>query len=249
MLGEALPLLLLILAGLCLLRSNGESLLLIGDSVDRFILVEWCEVSHGEEIEVSRLKKASNMWAITSPHIKNWVSDTITFRDDPYFHCSEGQDTITNVHMLGSAAQGPYFKDDKNLKGFEYRDSGKRITKSLELYVSAYSIPDKIVLTTVLWDALGALERHEGRSELFIPGSELFNHTIDTFRSNLIQRYDQICSHFKHKHGYPDHKRAPVVALRTGVWCQAGGDILHHMNHVVRSLCKDRHIPLYDFDR
>ena len=93
---------------------NTFSLLLIGDSVDRFFTVEWCEYNHKQlgfftlSERNSKNKYKSNIWAINSPQIKPWVDLFITTKDDPYFYCKAAysNDSVTNVHMLGSSPIG-----------------------------------------------------------------------------------------------------------------------------------------------
>ena len=93
------------------------SLLLIGDSVDRFFTVEWCEFEYKKmgtftlSERNNNNKYKSNIWAVHSPHVKPWVDSFITSHDDPYFYCQSNgsvKDSVANVHMLGSSAEGDF---------------------------------------------------------------------------------------------------------------------------------------------
>ena len=95
-------------------RISSFSILLIGDSVDRFFTVEWCEFDHkGSETHIlsernSKHKNKSNMWAVNSAYVKPWINDYITTKDDPYFRCRsrDSLDSVSNVHMFGSSSVG-----------------------------------------------------------------------------------------------------------------------------------------------
>jgi hypothetical protein len=231
---------------------SGESILLIGDSVDRFITVEWCDMVYGmNRYSTSRNKRSSNIWAVNHPHIKRWIAHTITSSDDPYFFCADpsNSSSIANVHMLGSAAKGPYYHDKVNLVGIPFRNSAVRLEKAIQLYISSFGRPSRVILNTILWDVLGIIEYYTSkgvdRQLLHSEGSEPFNQSSARFLKDQTERIRQLNALLNGD--FPDV--APVdIALRTAAWVEVGGNLLRKFNNIIRQMARSRKLTLYDFD-
>ena len=83
---------------------DSMSVFLIGDSVDRFIVHDWCEL-HG--------------WRENKAKEVDWADRTLEIHEDyrghrdkiPFLQCIDSRnDSIAMIHIFGSWPQGPYLK-------------------------------------------------------------------------------------------------------------------------------------------
>ena len=112
-------------------------ILLLGDSVDRHAVLEYCRA----------LK-------ITP---KNWSHGLFRHKDDPLCGaavCHSPRGTIGHLHLFGSNATGPYGtnQDITSHAGDPFIDTKPRIAKGIELFTQEIGRPTLIVYQTLLWD-------------------------------------------------------------------------------------------------
>ena len=123
--------------------AQSSLIFLIGDSVDRYILEDWC-VYKGDPpgCKGSRCRYwASNTGIKTAPPL--WAPSDLL--------CTMPNDTIVFGHHYGSAAQGPYLH---NLTGKKdpLVNSNARIPRLLEIFFDRVGTPDLIIYHSALWD-------------------------------------------------------------------------------------------------
>ncbi len=216
---EVLVILLLVTS--CFTR--GLKVLLLGDSIDRFAVTEWCRVSGldtrewgGKDLAYSSGKtgRQGSLCCIT----KN------------------GEIGLAFVHIFGSNSTGPYI----NNLGGGFEDTELRITHSLNKYTSLFGIPHKIYLRFSVWDIGRVLQSGTiNTKSISIPSS--YQNVLRRFRANLNDRINQINNYFNHS--YPD-----IVGLRTAGWSYVGGSILRQYNEITRHVASERNLTLFDLD-
>jgi hypothetical protein len=118
-----------------------DSVLLLGDSIDRHTVLEWCELKRKQGI-----KTISSEWGASSLKYSN-----IHGRQASFF-CSTMNDSIAFVHIFGSNATGPYRKHFGNGEVDPYQNTNARLNLSISLYQSKFGVPDRIIFHTGLWD-------------------------------------------------------------------------------------------------
>ena len=108
-------------------------LLLIGDSVDRCIVQDWCGLQRSRGVQVTSF---------------NWGDSSIKYASKkgmmPSDICVSTTDSIAFVHIFGSNATGPYLHMFSNSPEDPYVDTQVRVKKSIELYKAHVGLPDRI---------------------------------------------------------------------------------------------------------
>ena len=130
---------------------SATKIVLLGDSLDRHIAEDWCAWTNSKEKPDD---KVVHKWGPDSLHYGG-LSATIS----PSTCLNAAGDSISTVHLFGSSADGPYYWDDWEVLNaqFEVRNSSFRVTKSLEVYIETFGVPDKVFFKTGNWDM--ALDR------------------------------------------------------------------------------------------
>jgi hypothetical protein len=118
-----------------------DSVLLLGDSIDRHTVLEWCELKRKQGI-----KTISSEWGASSLKYSN-----IHGRQASFF-CSTMNDSVAFVHIFGSNATGPYRKHFGNGEVDPYENTNARLNLSISLYQSKFGAPGRIIFHTGLWD-------------------------------------------------------------------------------------------------
>lgn len=141
-----------------LFKAASDSVLLLGDSIDRYTVLEWCEVKRKQGITT-----ISSEWGSSSLKYSN-----IHGRHASFF-CSAMNDTVAFVHIFGSNATGPYRKYFGSGEVDPYENTNARLKLSISLYQSMFGVPDRIMFHTGLWD-VGNLQSLSTRraTELFL---------------------------------------------------------------------------------
>lgn len=224
----------------CFICLAKKSLFLIGDSIDRNIVEEWCEYYGFVDGELERNFSANaankSVWAETE--LKYFRTKGIHYLQLPCEHCVNNNGySVSSMHLYGSAAHGPYFKGITNNRNDMLIDSVDRLKRGWELYVETFGLPSIVVFNTVQWDAQLFLETHDEIDPLH----PIWKTSIDTFKNNVNSRIDELISYF-------DNRNVELF-LRTGVWGKRGGEYLRQLNDIVRDIAVNRSIGLYDFDK
>lgn len=221
--------------------NQATNLLLIGDSVDRFITHDWCEF-HG--------------WRSGKAREVDWADSTLEIHDDypkhrdkiPFLQCiSPANDSIAMVHIFGSYAQGPYLKMNAPCKS-KYCPTPARVERALELYFEKVGLPDFIIFHTIQWDAQKFIRRGADYNTIF---SSEWNATLRDFGANLDLRLDEIqniTSRLYSCNSTFSSLPVPNIGLRTAVLNKAGGNLVNAMNDIYRKVAARRGLSLYDFD-
>ena len=120
---------------------NSIHLLLIGDSVDRYITWGWCD---------SMADKGVTRGV--------FAEDLIKYRPGPNnigaYRClsHSTNDSIGFIHIFGSNATGPYmYRNGPEFVG-PLMDSPGRIRAAMKLYYDTFPHPDRIFFNSILWD-------------------------------------------------------------------------------------------------
>ena len=138
-------------------------ILLLGDSVDRYIADNFCETEGKDTCE----------WA---PGIFQYMYGRATVL------CNSSFGVMGQIHLFGSHASGPYLNNLTNSLLDPFVDTPKRICKALDLFSKAYGIPTMIVYQTMFWDVLMMVGQHETSNEVHAA----------IYQENVMARLDDI---------------------------------------------------------
>ena len=143
-----------------------DKLLLLGDSIDRYTVHEWCALQESKGVIVD--------------FKRSWCSEFEENRGVHKWHCCSCQtqnDTVAAVHLFGSSADGPYHQ---GLEADEYQPTKFRLTVMIPKFISLFGNPDRIMFHTSQWDMRS---RGSGPNE----------HTpLEKFINDTVSRLDEI---------------------------------------------------------
>ena len=222
----------------CFLRATGIALLAFGDSVDRMMAVELCNVMADSPGTTSFLEEG---WGGTTLKYEYGLNGQL-----PSAICTiSNSDTVSKnahsfafVQFFGSRPHGPY--QVSNLTD-PLVDTEPRMTHAYAAYVSRFGHPDILQLHFATWAAT-ELRRHEALSAADLQtDSEFFRRAIQEFehdmRARIIQALDLIAISSKTR-----------LSLRTGVWRSEEQHLMPAMNAVLRKLAQEMQVDLFDLD-
>lgn len=219
--------------------SCGYHVLLIGDSVDRYIVVDWCYID--------RPKPASKL---VCPDCIYWFEETGSKWDSSI--CIKGNDSIANVHHFGSRDQGPYFS--KPVVG-ERDLSPNIIRNSIYRYFDRIGAPDLILYQAVLWDVayIKALYESEPQNktlldDLSIENTATWNESISTYTTNMRHRIHDVKEAIKENLARLNLPTSVNFGLHTTVYNKHIGNLANGFNNAIRALTHEYNLTLFDFD-
>ena len=130
-----------LLLPICLVHSS--IIFTIGDSVDRYILEDWC-VLKGDPP------------GCTGFRCTLWAGADVGIKPPPHMApsdllCTMPNDTIGFGHHYGSAAQGPYYHDLTTAND-PLVNSDVRIPRLLEVFFARVGTPNLIIYHSAIWD-------------------------------------------------------------------------------------------------
>ena len=208
------------------LISSVESIrvLLLGDSVDRWIVHDWCYLQRGRGNDGKNYE-----WSAGSIHYMNKHGEL------PAQVCTTENSSIAFAHLYGSSPTGPYFHGFNNSESDPYIDTPARIQKILELYKANVGPPDRIMFTTNQWDVQGWYFKEH----FLVENETMWNTAVAQFTINLRDRVDEIIKAVG---------KDVDVGLRTAVWEAKGGALLKTFNNIQRKFAEERGLTLMDMD-
>jgi hypothetical protein len=142
------------------------AVLLLGDSVDRYVVRDFCE--------------AQNLT------YEDWSGRTFRYRYEDVSSgtsiCQSPNGTLGHLHLFGTNATGPYRNNIFNNRWDPFVDTPLRICKGIEVFTRNVGPPAAIVFQTVLWDALAFSK------QLWLPDEA----KVEAFRAALLDRIRDI---------------------------------------------------------
>ena len=143
-------------------------LLLLGDSIDRMAVDDWCTLKQSQRVPAN----------LTN----SWCEEYLIGRDVGHkwhcFSCETDEDVIASVHLYGSGDKGPYhFKDDNDI----YEATAIRLPLMIAKFISIHGLPDRVMYHTNQWDS------RCGDSNPWFASK-----TDDLFRIDTLKRIEQI---------------------------------------------------------
>lgn len=221
----------------CLQWVFGYRVLLIGDSIDRGIVEDWCYID--------RPKPPSKRLC---PDCVYWFEDTGSRWDSSL--CSKGNDSIANVHHFGSRDTGPYFSKD-NVAPHDFAPN--IIHNSISHYFTKIGIPDLILYQAVMWDAAYVKDIYKKSNtstleDVTTKYSMEWNKSIEIYKGNMRRRIQNLKDTVQEnlaRLNVPFHVN---IGLRTGVYNVHIGSLGEDFNDVVRQLTREHNITLFDLD-
>lgn len=214
------------------------NVLLIGDSIDRFIVEDWCYID--------RPKPPSKRLC---PDCFYWFDDTGSKWDSSM--CTKGNDSIANVHHFGSRDTGPYFsKENVNPRDF----APNIIKNSISHYFVRVGVPDLVLYQAVMWDAAYIKDIHTKISPSSLENvttryTASWNQTIATYKENMIKRIRDVQTAVRESIARLNRTAQVNIGLRTAVYNKNVGSLGGDFNNVVRQLSREFNITLFDLDR
>jgi hypothetical protein len=226
--------------------TGGFDLFLIGDSVDRYTIIEWCDL---------KSKGCENA------NCTDWVRNVSIIgppaKHNGNLHCRIGDDSITYSLNCGSSPRGPY------QKGYcppsdPFGATTVLIPRLIGLYFDRIGVPDLVVYHSALWDIQylyqkNGIRMNQIRGDLSTPLSNGWNASLAEFENNLNGRVSDIersiASNVVNKSIDMSSRPGGIsVGLRTAVANRACGPLLRGFNGIIRKTAVSRNLTLYDFD-
>jgi hypothetical protein len=165
---------LFLVANLLSKPTHGFKLLLLGDSVDRRAVDNWCLLKRSQ--------------GLTANFTASWCEEYEIGRESHRWHClscQTDQDIVASVHLYGSGDQGPYHLSDGS---DVYEGTAVRLPVMISKFVSMHGTPDRVMFHTTQWDArCGEFDL----SKHFKP--------VHLFRIDTLKRIGQIQRIFENK--------------------------------------------------
>lgn len=134
-------------------HDNDDNLLLLGDSVDRETVLEWCRL-HGFDKEGSRNRPVQ--------YVFGNGSIAYSYKSKGRFAslvCKIGRINPSTppastafVHIFGSSSFGPYSNSLQSSRDDPYVDSLPRLHMAMALYFERVGKPKRIIFHTAQWD-------------------------------------------------------------------------------------------------
>ena len=208
---------------------KASNVLIFGDSVDRHVVQEWCVGVNHTKGFISTLV--------------DWGSAEIKY-GTPQLH-SPGycrnyyNDSVAQVHVFGSLADGPYYTDKWEVASgpLEVRTTSYRINNAISQYYETFgALPDKIYFKSVSWDS-AYTERNGGR------------YKADYFRMNVLARLaeiEEVVKNLTTTRGL--HGNKVVIGLHTAPQVYYINPRVEEYNNELRNLSQQANITLFDYD-
>ncbi len=207
---------------------KASNVLIFGDSVDRHVIQEWCVgVNHTKGFISTLVDWGSAEIKYGTPELHS-----------PGYCRNYYNDSLAQVHVFGSRADGPYYTDKWEVASspLEIRNTSYRIVNALSQYYETFGVlPDKIYFKSVNWDS-AYTERNGGYE------------AVD-FRINLLARLaeiEEVLKKLTTKLGLHDNK--VVIGLHTAPEVYYGNSIIKGYNNELRNLSQQANMTLYDYD-
>lgn len=228
----------------CLHRSL--HVFIIGDSVDRYMTEDWCDFK-GDGKGCGG--PGCTYWAEGSDIRPRSAKGQTTHQ-----RCSIGEDSITFLHNYGTNPTRPYLSSGGPFANDPYAETPKRIPYAIDLFFQRFDPPDIVLYHGTQWDIQLVYEQQGTRAQLThgdydTPYSGLWNSSVARFEANMHARIDEVQAAVELQLRKLGKSVDSVnIGVRTAVWNEAGGRLLHAFNAVTRRLAKQRNITLFDID-
>ena len=201
--------------------STFPRVLLLGDSVDRFLVEDFCNLqSQQQPNRVLDYDWSSHFFSYKHEISGSRVCGTFT------------HGALGFLHLYGSAETGPYLHGHSNCAEDPFTDTSIRICKGLEVFQDTVGTPSWIVYQTLLWDIYFTRTEVHKKNSMMDQLALQYRVNIES-RLQDIKRCKNPCSQ---------------VALRTVPHMQWGGEILLVFNGILRQIAVEQALPLLDYD-
>lgn len=234
---------------LLLVKSISFHVFIIGDSIDRYTVEDWCDY-RGDGKSCSGpgctfWAEGGDIWARTK-----YGRDKAT----THLRCNMINDSITYIHNYGLSENGPYVIDSGPFPDDPYKGTKVRIAHALDLYFDRIGIPDLVLYHGTEWTLqklyeLNGTSRQRTHGQFDKEFSYEWNSTLIQFEKDLNDRITDVQSNVERnlrKLNYP--LSAVNIGTRTAVYSEVRGPLLHAMNEVSRKVAFNRNITLFDID-
>lgn len=229
-----------------------ERILLIGDSVDRYLVGDWCDYLNSHPSQ-----------GRANASVKSWGDSSIKYGGQsgvkqPSLLCDVSpSDSIAFLHIFGSDGNGPYLWVDMR---DPFAPTSRRVKAALGYYKAQVGIPHRILFHSLLWDFRPmrsdvieydyervkkdrAISFAKYRAERI---NAVLNQTLDNLYKNTKERIAEIRKELVTLNDDPSIEID--IGLRTAAWFRDGGELLHAMNDVIRKIAIEDSLTLYDLD-
>lgn len=211
----------------------GVNMLIMGDSVSRYIVDDWCRAKEG----------SLDDWT-TVFHYKTGASASAVCRHAEKKDGVKRKDAMGFVHMYGSPATGPYLHGHSNNAVDPFTDTPLRICKAVEEYTSAVGRPTHITWAVMWWDLVAASEpekkmAHEAMKPYSIRKEGFVRNLTTTWGHDVEARLDDI------RRCAPESQ----IIIATTAHTEHGGNLMISYLERLRHIAEEQDLPLADFDK
>lgn len=236
-----------------LLFAEGLNLLSIGDSVDRYMVEDYCTVrGPSRKGMCGGLECTYFLDGILKPGV--FPTSSMLCLNEPF------NESVAFVQIYGSEDTGPYYNPERGTHDDWHVNSPDRINASIAAYFDRVGVPDLVTLNSILWDTAhffsktyGGWNAHVGqeprRGDYDVKNSPLYDAACTSFEADLRKRLLDIESALGINLRTTNTKSIRArMGLRTAVWSKANGLLLHAFNDIARRIAAEVGILLYDYD-
>jgi len=235
------------------LIAESMNLLSIGDSVDRYMVEDYCTVrGPSRKGMCGGLECTYFLDGILKPNV--FPTSSMLCLNKPF------NESVAFVQIYGSEDTGPYYNPERGTHDDWHVNTPDRINASIAAYFDRVGAPDLVTLNSILWDAAhffsktyGGWNAHVGqepkRGDYDVKHSQLYDAACASFETDLRKRLLDIESALSINLRTTNTKTIRArMGLRTAVWSRANGLLVHSFNDIVRKLAAEFGVLLYDYD-
>lgn len=215
----------LLLATYVIRTTQGKNLLLIGDSIDRYVVTNWCK-EHG-------LKKSAHVWGTSNIGIQKGSKQSSAFCKSSAGH------NFASIHIFGSS-EGPYLWINKD----KFTATSVRTKMAIEQFQQMCPL-DEVIFSAALWDMRPqhVLENFGSKGNYYFD-TDLYMRNLSAIEYDTEKRLDEIVTLIGDK---------VQLGLRTTAWSPGYlhtgvGAMFREYNEMLRRLSISRNLTLYDYD-
>ena len=216
--------------------SCGLKMLLIGDSLDRHAVDEFCNAAS------KRARCKLLPWGDPNLRYFDFMPQRCVLEGPPTSVVS-----VAQFHIYGTNATSPYhgWRSTPNARLTGIINTQPRMLYGLNTYLGEFGRPDRVMLATSTWDTMTTKELYGFPSPVW---GGVFNATLGYFRRELIARIDEIFLVFAPNRTSNATATPLQIILRTGVQTLETSLLLPYLNDIIRDLAAERGLLLYDYD-
>ena len=221
------------------------NILVMGNSLDRNFIIDWCYMKRVQGVNVIRdFEWGKNR---TNPY-----EPYLGYIQKSYWMCQTANHSIAHSHFFGSRSHGPYYQP---VRGQRHSNTSSihsvtRMQSTYDLYEGMFEwgAPDRIILAFAIWDlSQFLLESSPVPNNVPIRNSVNWNKICDEYRTNMRDRIMQAQGLFQNSS--KSNAKDGQVWLRTIPFNKRYNYIGEEYNRITIELATEFNLGYFDLDK